>query len=239
MNMSINKKSTWFLLFALVFAAILAVKVNATVNAMKNEVKVVQTTKYIPPYTVITPEMITIKSVPATSVIEGTFGENQYNEVIGKRTALGLLPETNIQKGHLISLKGATLEALLYSLKNSSLVAASIPLSANDIGAQINPGDTIHLNGVFNMQNNQIISKYVAQYVPVLGIDKKDDGTARMYVAVKKEDFPDIARSIDTGRIRAVIVQKEYEQVEKTRVPNPQSVPPSGTPSNAEGANKQ
>lgn len=220
-KLNFSNKSTWFLLFSLLCATVLAIQVTQAINKAKNEIEVVQTTVAIPPYTVIKPEMVKVVSVPAASVIEGTFLKEDLSSVVGKYTGMGLLPGTNVQKGHIISSQNANLTALLYSLKNKSLVSVSIPLTANDIGAQISPGDVIHLNGVFNLQGNQVVSKYVAEYVSVLGIDKKEDGTARMYVAVKKENFPEIARSIDTGRIRAAIAQKEYEVEEKTTAPAP------------------
>ncbi|WP_276913933.1 SAF domain-containing protein [Aneurinibacillus aneurinilyticus] len=219
MKLNFNNKSTWFMVLSLVCAAILAIQVTKTVNKAKNEIEVVQTTVNIPPYTVIKPDMVKVVKVPAASVIEGTFLKQDLSSVVGKYTGIGLLPSTNVQKGHIIPYQDATITALLYSLKNQSLVAASVPLTANDVGSQIHPGDVIHLNGVFNMQANQVISKYVAEYVSVLGIDKKEDGTARMYVAVKKENFPEIARSIDTGRIRAAVAQKGYEAEEKAKAP--------------------
>jgi hypothetical protein len=235
LSLSKNKKSTWFLMLAFLFAILLAMKVNAAMNEVKQEEEVVQTTKYIAPYTVITSDMVTTATVPKKSVVDGTFPGKDLSTVVGKRTLIGILPKTNVQKGHIIASENANLTSLLVALKNNSLVSASVPLSANDIGAQISPGDTIHLDGIFTLRDNQVISKYVAQYVPVLGVDKKEDGTARVYVAVKKEDFPDIARSIDAGRIRAVIAQKEYEKEDTQVTPAPmqQQAGPQATPSSS------
>lgn len=232
-----RKKSSYLLLFSLLLGLIVAMQINQIKEEAKQETEVVilKSDITLEPYSLLTKDMVELSAIPTKAVLPGTF--STLEEVVGKYSVTKILPGTPIRSGLLLQ-EQSSLSGVLRSLQDGKLIGISIPLDKNDIGAEIQPQDRIHLAGVFSIGNGQVMTKYVAENALVLAKDVAKDGSAKIYLAIRKEDFLDVTQSIETGRIRAGVVPQGVSQsseVEEEKEPESNDLTPVESSESKEG----
>jgi Flp pilus assembly protein CpaB len=202
--MKTKKPGLFFFLLAIVFAFLASFLAVEAVNSFNRQTTVYVPTKEIPPYTKITPDMVTQTSVPAASII-GT-KVNDLTEMSGKYTNTAIHLQAPITKELLTSAPGGDLTAELSSQKRLDVRALPIPVtSVTGFGGKLEVGDRIDFiattNAVTN-QGNTMMTTTVAQNIPVLSRVEDGGKLVGVVVEVTTQQAQDLSHYMETGKLK-------------------------------------
>jgi len=194
------KKSTLLFTVAAVLALFIGLKVqHLLADVKKSDVIQVVMTKdniTIAPFQVIQATDVRIKEVPKDSVKPDTLYSLQ--DVVGKRSAMALLPSSILRKGHL--LQGNSLVGVLSFLGKDNLVAVTIPIEAEQAGLG-EVGEFVTLHGITRQGTDTALLSVLK--VPIL---EKTDLVVTLAVTIEQSDALDQVL-LSGGKIRMVLDQ--------------------------------
>jgi len=194
------KKSTILFMLAAVLALFMGLKVQHVLTGVKQAdvVQVVMTKDHIAiaPFQVIQTTDVQLEEVPKASVQSDTLYSLQ--DVVGKRSAMALLPSSVLRKGHL--LQQNSLVGVLASLGKEDLVAITIPIDAEQAGLG-DVGEFVTLHGITRQGADAALLS--VRKVPIL---EKTDQVVTLAVTTEQSDALDQVM-LSGGKIRMVLNQ--------------------------------
>lgn len=194
------KKSNLFFTLAAVLALFIGVKVQGMLTEAKHagvvQAVLVKDNTIIRPYQVIQAADVILKEVPKASVQSDTIFS--LSEVIGKRSAMTLLPSTALRKGNVLS--SSSLLGVLASLGKDNLVAVTIPIEAEQAGLG-KVGEFVTLHGITRQGTEAALLS--VRKVPIL---EKTDQVVTVAMTTEQSDALDQVM-LSGGKIRLVLNQ--------------------------------
>ena len=192
-----NRFGIFLLLIAMVFALIAAVGTIKMINSYKNTEYVVVATKEIYGHTVIKEEDLVLKEMPIAFITGDMIREKK--EIAGKISRTYIPLDAVITKNYISDLSGEEGIALNLTEKNNPLLrGVGIPADSFVSLGNVEVGDKVDIVGTFITEDEETISKQIAQGVEVIHRDK-DKNT--FVVAVTPEQFQEIAITITSGEL--------------------------------------
>lgn len=194
------KKSNIFFMLAIVFALFIGLKVQNLLSDVKHagvvQAVAVKDNVSIGAYQIIQASDVMLKEVPKASIQSDSVFSLQ--EVIGKRSAMTLLPSTPLRKGNLVS--SSSLIGVLTSLGKENVVAVTILIEAEQAGLG-KVGEFITLHGI--MRQGTEAALLSIRKVPIL---EKTDQVVTVAVSTEQSDALDQVL-LSGGKIRIVLNQ--------------------------------
>ena len=194
------KKSTLLFTFAAVLALFIGLKVQHTLSDVKQsgviQVVVAKDNITIGSYQVIQASDVLLMEVPKTSVQSDAL--YSLEDVVGKRSAMTLLPSTVLRKGHI--LQSNSFVSVLASLEKDNVVAITIPIDAEQSGLG-KVGEFVTLHGIIRQGTDAALLS--VRKVPIL---EKTDQVVTLAVTIEQSDALDQVM-LSGGKIRMVLNQ--------------------------------
>ena len=194
------KKSTLLFTLAAVLALFVGLKVQHTLSDVKQsgvvQVVVAKDNITIGAYKVIQASDVLLREVPRSSIQPDTLYSLQ--DVVGKRSAMILLPSTALRKGHLLQTN--SLVGVLSSLGKDNVVAVTISIEAEQAGLG-KVGEFVTLHGITRQGTDTALLS--VRKVPIL---EKTDQVVTLAVTTEQSDALDQVM-LSGGKIRMVLNQ--------------------------------
>lgn len=194
------KKSTVLFAVAAVLALFIGLRVQHLLMDIKQtgvvQVAMVKDTVTIAPFKVIQATDVQVKEVARDSILPDTLYTIQ--DVVGKRSAMAILPSTMLRKGHL--LQTDSLVGVLSNLGKDSLVAIAVPMESEQIGLG-KVGEYVTLHGIVRQGTDSALLSI--RKVPIL---ERSDQVVTIAVTTEQADALDQVM-LGGGKIRMVLNQ--------------------------------
>lgn len=142
-----------------------------TIEAAKAQEEVVVATQTISPYTIITPEMVTLKKISKASVGDAY---TRTDDVIGKANIGLLLPDEPIRPGHLKDIRYSRLSG---SIPDGKVVIALPSNLELDVSKSIKQGDKIDLYAIYDKKYELVIPSAVVRSAEGMAKEESALGT--------------------------------------------------------------
>ncbi|MDO7785798.1 Flp pilus assembly protein CpaB [Desulforamulus aquiferis] len=218
-NKSSNKGVFLMLFFAMIFFGLFAYGIVKGNYLMLDAVPYVKATQKIPPYTMITEDMVMVDYIARKNARPGVIKD--VKDVLGQITKCELPEGTPIYLGQL-GIKGEnTLTSQLTEMSGPYYRGKSLPVE-NLLGldGDIRIGDRVDVNGSMKLPINGVqtpVSANIAQMVHVLGVirDPNSNKMTGIKLAVSPQEGQDIDYVVGNGgKIGLMLCSYDAEKVE-------------------------
>lgn len=170
-----------------------------TVQSFQETTNVYVPVENIAPYTKITTDKVTIKSVPVSAIIGTKITREE--DIVNKYTHSTLIAGQPIVKEHLSDYVGGEITAKLNSINRLDIKALALPVTnITSFGSKIEVGDRIDI-----LTNDEEKAFAIAEYIPVIEVIKDNNGISGIVVELDAKQAKEVSYHLNTGNINILI----------------------------------